>query len=189
MRVQERPQREPLYPDSTGFHTGTFAGPAAVIDSWSMLALIALLQAAEPAPFRFQRVDVLSEDPGIWLNDDAKILFQDPGKATLHFAEQIKVVWGLPIDGLTLGTSVLSQSLHFERPVFGFQSFTAGAGLQTFLLLPRGIWVDLAWHRGPVRLAGGVSVLSGASWTNLDWGEWHFLPTVGIGVGRSWGQR
>jgi hypothetical protein len=151
-----------------------------------MLALLPFLYAE--APVRLERVDLIAEDPGLWINDDIPALFKAPLDPALRFVGQMKVVWGLPVEGLTIGTSLQSQSRHYERTIFGFQSITAGAGLQTSLLLPRGLWVDAAWHRGPMRLALGLSVLSGASWTHLHWDQWRFLPTVGIGIGRVWEQ-
>ncbi len=148
--------------------------------------------ATEPAPsapplkksgFGFSRVDILSEDPGFWINDELPNVLAYPLRPTLRFVMQVKVVWATPVRGLTLGTSITSQSIHYERSIFGFESVTVGGGLQTALLLPRGIWVDVAWHRGPYRLALGLSTISDASWGNLRWDSWRFLPTVGVGIG------
>lgn len=148
--------------------------------------------AADPAPaappvkkpgFGFSRVDILSEDPGFWINDELPNILAYPLRPTLRFVMQVKVVWATPVRGLTVGTSITSQSIHYERSIFGFESVTVGGGLQTALLLPRGIWVDVAWHRGPYRLALGLSTISDASWANLRWDSWRFLPTVGVGIG------
>ena len=150
-----------------------------------MLAALLISVALATTPIRLERVDIISEDPGIWIHDDLPLLLGTPLSPALHFAEQIKLVWGLPVEGLSIGTSYSSQSLFYEGSLFGWQSITAGVGLQTFLLLPRGLWVDVAWRRGPLRLALGFSTLSHASWTHLSWDRWRFLPTVGIGIGRS----
>jgi hypothetical protein len=146
--------------------------------------------AAEATPpvkpktvFGFSRVDILSEDPGFWINDELPNVLAYPLRPALRFVMQVKVVWSTPVRGLTIGTSVSSQSVHYERNIFGFESVTVGAGLQTALLLPRGLWVDVAWHRGPYRLALGLSTISDASWGNLRWDSWRFLPTVGVGIG------
>lgn len=147
--------------------------------------LLSLSVARALTPVHLERVDIISEDPGTWIHDDLPVLLNTPRAPALHFAEQIKLVWAIPIEGLSIGTSYQSQSLFYERSLLGWQNINAGVGLQTFLLLPRGLWVDVSWRRGPLRLALGFSALSDASWTHLSWNHWRYLPTVGIGLGRS----
>ena len=129
-----------------------------------------------------QRIDLLSEDPGTWLNDELPSVLAGPARPGLRLLEQVKFVWRTPVPRLTIGTSLTSQSVAYDRPLFGLENLTVGLCLYTRLLLPRGVYADLAWHRGPLRLAVGLSALSNASWARPQWDWWRFLPTVGIGV-------
>lgn len=135
--------------------------------------------AAEP--FRFERVDLLSVDPGTFQLYDVPATGAYPLRTVIRFAEQVKVVWDLP-GPLTLGTSITSQSLGYQRPV---GPFSVGGGLQTLLLCPRGVYADAAWQTGRLRLGLGVSVLSSATWGSLDWRVWHAFPAVELGIGRA----
>jgi hypothetical protein len=150
-----------------------------------MLALVAaVVLAAEPASVRLERVDVLSEDPGLWLYQEASRLKVDPLTPTVRFLTQVKLVWSTPVRGLDFGVSVGSQSLVYELPLVPRANLSLSVGLQTRLLLPRGGLVGLAWRAGPVRLGLGLSVFSEASWSHVDYSHWTALPTVGLGFGR-----
>ena len=153
--------------------------------------LLALALAASPAlagpdsaprDSALRRIDLLSEDPGTWLNDELPSVLAGPARPRLRQHAQVKFVWRTPVPRLTIGTSLTSQSVAYDRPLFGLENLTVGLCLYTRLLLPRGVYADLAWHRGPLRLAVGLSALSNASWARPQWDWWRFLPTVGIGV-------
>lgn len=145
-------------------------------------ALLAGLAAA--APVRLDRVDLLAEDPGTWLNYEAVQLGTYPLKGVIRFATQVRPVLTTPVEHLYVGLSVSSQSVVYERPFTPTLPFTWSAGVQTQLLLPRGVVASVAWRPGPVRLSVGLSAVSGATWARPDWSEWDLLPTVGLGLVR-----
>lgn len=150
-----------------------------------MLALVAAaVLAAEPASVRLERVDVLSEDPGLWLYQEAPRLKVDPLTPTVRFLTQVKLVWSTPVRGLDFGVSVGSQSLVYEYPLVPSANLSLSVGLQTRLLLPRGGTLGVAWRAGPVRLGLSLSVFSEATWSRVDYSQWTVLPTVGLGFGR-----
>lgn len=151
-----------------------------------MIALLA--GAALAGSVGFERVDVLSEDPGLWLRDSTPWApaVSTTGSA-VRFATQVKVVWFLPVEGLTVGTSVQSQSLHLERPVW--RSVSVGGGVQTALGLPRGALAGVAVRHGKLRVGLSLNALSGATWARPEWTSWRVLPGVGVGVGRARAER
>jgi endonuclease/exonuclease/phosphatase family metal-dependent hydrolase len=129
-----------------------------------MLALVtALVLTAEPARVRLERVDVLSEDPGLWLSQEAPRLGVDALTPAVRFLTQVKVVWSTPVRGLGFGVSVESQSLVYEYPLLREQNLALSMGLQTHLLLPRGALLGVAWRAGPVRLGLSLRVFSKAT--------------------------
>ncbi|MBN1209365.1 MAG: hypothetical protein JXB05_31225 [Myxococcaceae bacterium] len=151
-----------------------------------MLALVtALVLAAEPSGVRWERVDVLSEDPGLWLHQELPRLGVDALTPTVRFLTQVKGVWSTPVRGLDFGVSLGSQSLVYEYPLLPRANLALSLGLQTRLLLPRGALVGVAWRAGPVRLGLGLSVFSEATWSRVDYSYWTALPTLGLGFGRS----
>ncbi len=161
----------------------------------ALIVAIALLGGAleiDPdSSFGFDRVDVLSEDPGTWLHYDLPYAAIFPASPALRFATQVKVVWRTPLRGLLLGTSLRSISAVIEAPILLREAHGLywTAGLQSRLLCPSGLMAGLAWRWGPLRLGAGLSLLSSASWSHLRWSHWVALPTVGIGVGRRYSAR
>ncbi len=127
---------------------------------------------------------MLSEDPGLWLHQEASRLKVDPLTPAVRFITQVKLVWSTPVRGLDFGVSVGSQSLVYEYPLVPEANLSLSVGLQTRLLLPRGGMVGLAWRAGPVRLGVGLSAFSEASWSRVDYSQWTILPTLGLGFGR-----
>ncbi len=150
----------------------------------ALAGLLLLAGPARPAALIFDRVDLISEDPASWLNYDVPMAGVNATTVAVRWIEQVKVSWRLPTPGLTLGTSLASQSLFWERPVSVAAGLSAGAGVQTTLLLPRGAFADVSWRRGRFRAAVGVGAVSSATWTDLDWTAWDLVPTLGLGVGR-----
>ena len=144
-----------------------------------------LASNALAGPIQFDRVDVLSEDPGLWVNDDLLRIQQTPRIGVIRYLGQVKVVLSMPVDGVYFGASLASQSLVVEQllvpkwPVFGY------AGVQSSLLLPRGLQAGLSFRHGGLRVGAGISGLSSATWARPDWTVWTFLPTIGLGFGRS----
>jgi hypothetical protein len=141
------------------------------------------LAASLTGQVRFERVDVLSEDTGQWLNQNAPRLLVEPLTPSVRFLFQIKPVFTTPVRGLSFGLSIASQSLVYEYPLVESLRLSLSVGVQTRLLLPRGALVGLAWRYGPVRIGAGLSVFSEASWANIDYRAWTVLPTVGLGFG------
>lgn len=147
------------------------------------LAALAAPARAE-AGWGFDRVDIVSEDPGTWLNYELPVAGTYPTRAALRFVTQIRPVWTTPIEGLTFGTSIQSQSLSYERPLPFLPQLHWNVTLQTRLLLPRGVNAGLAWRWKWFRIGAGVSASTAASWSAIDYRAWNVLPVLGIGVGR-----
>lgn len=143
-----------------------------------------VLAAGLQAPIAVERVDIVSEDPGTWVNYELPMAGVSPITAGVRFLEQVKVVWTTPVPGLAVGTSYASQSVVYERLLLPRQGISWDVGLQTKLLLPRGVFGGLAWRWWRLRLGLGVSLTSSASWAHLDWTHWMVVPTLGLGVGR-----
>jgi hypothetical protein len=147
---------------------------------WALLISVAL-----GGPVRFDRVDLIAEDPALWVNDDLTRLSHVPRLGALRYLGQVKVVVELPMEGVYFGSSLSSQSIGAERlivskiPIYGY------AGVQTGLFLPRGILGGLAYREGPLRIGIGFSALSSATWRRPDWSVWSWLPSLGIGLGRA----
>ena len=150
------------------------------------LALALAAPSADAAKLRFQRVDFISEVPGTFVNYDIPMAAMNPVTTGLRWVEQIQVVVDLPVDGLSTGVSLGAQSLFYERPLHEAAGLSWGLGLQTDLLLPKGALADVSWRWKRIRLGLGGCVTSGASWANPNWSAWQLLPTVGVGVGRSY---
>ncbi len=146
---------------------------------------LTLLSVALALPVGFGRVDLVSEAPGTWIHDEAPALGLAPTGPAVRLVEQVSLVWTLPVKGLTVQTSLATQSLDYERilirrgPVSGWWH----GGLQTRLLVPSGCTVGLAGRYRFLRVGVGLSVISGAGWGNLRWDWWRVLPTVGLGIG------
>ena len=151
----------------------------------SLIAALTLVAATTHAQtgFGFDRVDIVSEDPGIWLHYDAPMLGMNAATSAVRLLEQVKPVWTLPVKGLYLGTSISSQSLVYEHALLPKQGLFVTGGLQTRLLMPRGALAGVAWRFGRFRLGVSLSALSTSSWARPNWSTWSFLPTFGFGVG------
>jgi hypothetical protein len=144
----------------------------------------AALAATLAGSFQFDRVDLLSEDPGVWLNHELPGTLAYPVKPAVRLLTQVKPVWATPVPNLYVGTSLVSQSVVYEHPLWAPGNLWLTGGLQTRWLMPRGALAGLAWRYGRVRVGLGMSAVSDASWARPSWTHWSFLPTVGIGVGR-----
>ena len=134
----------------------------------------------------FDRVDLLSEDPGLWLHYDVPMLGTYALQPALRFVEQVKVVFRLPWQGFFFGASIGSQSLVYELPLAGIRGLSLTGGIQTQLLFPRGLLVGLAYRLGPVRLGVSMSALTAGSWErpqDVIAGRPIVLPTFGLGLG------
>ncbi len=147
-------------------------------------ALLLAAPQAQAAKFRFQRVDLISEAPGSFLNYDLPMFDVNLQTSAIRWVEQIQVVFELPVQGLSAGISLDSQTLCYERPLLPAAGLYYGGGIQTDLLMPRGLLVDSSWRWRRLRLAVGASAVSGSTWRRPDWTSWDLLPTAGIGVGR-----
>jgi len=154
------------------------------------LTVMLALAATISGQVQFERVDVISEDPGLWLSTEAPRLTADPLTPAIRLLMQVKPVWRTPVKGLSFGISLSSQSLVYEypilqsvHPVLKSARLSVSVGLQTRLLLPRGALLGVSWWMGPVRLGAGVSAFSEASWNDINYLTWTVIPTVGLGFG------
>jgi hypothetical protein len=152
-----------------------------------VIALLAIAWAApdRAAPVHFERVDILSEDPGTWLVDDAPRVALSPRLTALRWLEQVKVSAAIPRASLVIGVSASSQSLSLRRPLSHRVPLYGSVGLTTALGLPRGGLLGAEYWRGPVRIGVGLHAHAGATWARPVWDSWRILPGVGIGLGRS----
>lgn len=150
-----------------------------------MLSVVATSLSLAAAPVRLDRVDVLSEDAGTFLNYDLALIPAYPVIGAARFVEQVKVVFALPAQ-LYAGVSIASQSLSFESPLWrakdGHGLFWT-VSLHTRLLLPYGAHAGVDWRCGPVRLGLGASVSTEAAWARPAWSEWKVLPVLSVGFG------
>ncbi len=150
----------------------------------SLIALATLVVSLE-SPIGFDRVDIVSEDTGTWLNYELPMATVTPATSVVRFVEQVKPVWTTPVPGLTIGTSNASQSVGYERALLERYGLSWSVGLHTKLLLPRGVFAGVAWRWWRLRVAVGASLTSSASWARLDWTNWTLVPTLGLGIGRA----
>jgi len=141
-----------------------------------------LITALQGGSFGVERVDLLAEDTGTWINYDLPDATTYPTAAALRFVEQIKVVWHTPWTGVSVGTALGSQSVVYEQPLLPEYQLSWSAGVQTALLLPRGALLGLAWRPSRFRIGVGVSFVSSATWVRPDWSVWSILPTFGFGI-------
>jgi hypothetical protein len=138
------------------------------------------------APVRLDRVDVLSEDSGTFLNYEVPMALAYPPMTAVRFVEQVKVVLSLPVSGLYAGASIASQSLSYEGPLWRSEDGRGlfwTASVHTRLLMPYGAHAGVAWRFGFMRLGLGASASSEASWARPAWSEWRVLPTLSLGFG------
>ena len=146
--------------------------------------MLLTLATATAAPVQFDRVDLISEDPGSFVNYELAAAPTYPTKAAIRFVTQVKPVFEIPrVEGLTVGVSISSQSVVYERPLL-VDGLHWTAGVQTALLMPRGALGGVAYRAGRWRFGVSVSALSGSTWARPSYGQWTVLPTVGVGVGR-----
>lgn len=140
-----------------------------------------------PAPsFAFDRVDLIAEDTGTWINYELPVIGASTTTSAVRFVEQVKVSVSLPVEGLYAGASIQSQSVSYEWLLAPRWGLGLNAGLHTKLLLPRGLFLTGVWRVWRTRVAFGVSVTSATSWARPDWSSWVVLPTVGFGLGREY---
>jgi len=150
--------------------------------------LTLLLSTSAPAQagsFRLAWVDLLSEDSGRWLNNDLPMLGATPGTVGLRYLYQVQPVWQLPIDNLYVGTSVSSQSLHYERSFkvsLGSGDLGWFGGIHTRLVMPNGAMAGLRWKTHRTRIAAGVSATTPSTWARPSFKVWSVLPTVGVSI-------
>ena len=140
-----------------------------------------LIATASAGGLHLDRVELLSTDPGIWLNYDLPALAARPTTTAIRFVTQVQPVVALPAQGWHVGASIVSQSVSFEQP-FGEGPVGWAAGVQAALLLPRGVFAEATADLGPVRLGLGGSLLSQATWTRLG-GYSRWDPMLGVTVG------
>jgi hypothetical protein len=145
-----------------------------------------LLAASEPAEtpsFRFDRVDLISEEPGTWLHYDVPLVGAYPLATLLRFVEQVKPVFQLPVKGLYVGTSISTQSLVYEGALMEQMGLSWTVGLQTRLLFPTGLHAGVAWRFSRLRVGLSLSAFTNGGWGRPDGFTVQFLPTLGVGIG------
>ena len=146
-----------------------------------MTALLLLLATAHAAPFRLDRVDLLWEDPGAVVGSLGVARDRSTTVTAIRFVEQVKPVIATPVEGLSIGVSLASQSVVYEQPILGGLGLTTG--VQTRLGLPRGAILGAHLRVARLRLGASANLLSGATWTRPDWSVWRIVPGIGIGIG------
>ena len=150
-----------------------------------MITLVFATWAASPAPVVFDRIDLLSEDPGRWLLDEAPRTAALPGPTGVRWARQVKLSVSIPRASLVLGASLSSQSVSVRRPLTRRAPIYAHGGVTLALGLPRGALVGVEAWRGPVRFGLGLNVLSSATWARPVYDSWGLVPGIGVGIGKA----
>lgn len=145
-----------------------------------------LVAACLTGQIGFDRVDLVAEDTGTFLHFEAPMAAVRADITAVRFLEQVKPVWTTAVKGLYVGTSIGSQSIVYEHPLLAQHGLFATGGLQTRLLLPRGALAGVAWRWKRLRVGLSLSALSQASWARPNWQQWQFLPSLGVGIGRSY---
>jgi len=144
---------------------------------------------APPSPSHwsagFDRVDLISEEIGTFLNYDVLELPVYPIMPALRFVEQVKVVFRLPWQGLYAGVSIASQSLTYEHPIGPKGLFLTG-GVVTKLLFPHGVIAGAAYRAGVFRFGLSVSAFTSGSWSAPGSFQLTFFPSLGLGIGVPW---
>ena len=133
-------------------------------------------------PVQLERVDLVSATPGTWLNHDVPMIGSYNTSVILRFVEQVEPIFVTPIEGWSVGLSVVSQSFYRQVELPG--SLRAFGGVQSTLLLPSGVVAGVGGQWRRVSAGVGVSAFSGASWSHLDWTAWQALPTMSMGIAR-----
>lgn len=151
---------------------------------WASLAL-AIVPDRPPPRVYLERVDLVSEDPGLWLIDEAPRSGISPRVTALRWLEQVRFGVAIPEASLVVGLSVESQSVMVRRPLLKRAPVYAQVGVGSALGLPRGGLVGIEAWTGPVRFGLGVHAMSDARWARPRWDRWRVVPGVGIGLGRS----
>lgn len=154
-----------------------------------MIATTALfLTLAAPAwaaEIRLERVELLSDETGRWLHHDLPLLGVKPMITGVRLLEQVQLSWALAGDSLVLGTGIESQSLTWQKN-FGAQlaggRLGAYGGVQSRLLLPRGVLAGLDWRRERLRIAAGLSAFAHPTWVRPSWSTWSALPVLSVAI-------
>lgn len=141
---------------------------------------VALLLLAAPPQLGVDRIDLIAEAPGTFVNFDVPNALVAPTPGAVRFVEQVQLVMTLPIEGLYVGASLSAQTLSFETPLA--DGFFVTVGVQTRLLLPVGGYGGLAWRWRWMRVALGASAFADASWARLTWNRFTVVPTLGFGI-------
>lgn len=141
-----------------------------------MIPVLALVGPAVAGSVTLDRVELLSLDPGGFVSQELPLVAVRPGTTTARWLQQVQPVFRLGDGTLTLGLSVASQSLSWERSV---GPFALSAGMQTRLALPVGVFGGLARDFGRMRLGVGGSYRSLAAWAHLEgYQDWRLYPGV-----------
>ena len=150
----------------------------------ALLGWLWVLSGVSLAGPQLDRIELLADDPGTFLNWELPMLGARPGITLVRFAEQVQPVWHTPWDGWTVGTSLSTQSLGYAQALGPSAKLGWRAGLQTRLLLPSGVVSTLWWRGEHIELAGGISLISDASWRRPSWSSWQALPTASVSLVR-----
>lgn len=155
--------------------------PAAAVETAVTPAPTAPPSSERTWGFGFDRVDILSEAPGTFLNWDLPMFGVEWQVKTLRFLQQVTVVYRLPWEGFHMNLSIATQSLTYEHRIAGGLFVTGG--VQTRLLFPSGANLGVAYRVGVLRVGLSASMTTGGSWSGPAMFVPQFLPALGIGIG------
>ena len=150
-----------------------------------LLLPLLLAAPAQAAKFRLERVELLADDTGAWLNYDLPMLGAHPLMVGFRLVEQTQLVWALPIENLKVGTGLESITVSYERSMsvdLGGGDLGWYGGLTTRLLMPRGVNAGVDWTKKRLRLAAGASMTSASTWARPGWGVWSPMPVLSVGL-------
>ena len=144
-----------------------------------MIALLSLFQTALAGPI--ERIDLLSAGPEPWLLDEAPLTLDRPATSGLRLVEQVSIAWALPVDGLSVGTSLRTQELRYALEL-GSSPFGWVVGLPTRLLLPVGVRAGARVRVGRMHVEAGAVLDTGSNWADPMPGPLRVTPTLGLGM-------
>lgn len=143
-----------------------------------MLALLVGAPSAT-AGVQLDRVEVVADDPGVFLTDELPLVAARPATTGLRLLAQVQPVVRLA-PPLTLGVSLSALTPAVETPP-GPTGFGGLVALPTRLGLPSGLVIAGTYRRGPLWVDLGLRASSGATWLHPRYGDLRVGPTLGIG--------
>ncbi|MBO84709.1 MAG: hypothetical protein CL927_05070 [Deltaproteobacteria bacterium] len=144
-----------------------------------MVAVLLCVAATATATTHFERLELLSDDPGRFLSDELPMVAARPGNTALRFLAQVQPVVGFGTH-FTLGTSLSAWTPGWETAL-GDRPIGVLVAVPTRLGLPTGLVTAATYTRGALWVDLGVAAQTGASWRRPAYRDLRVVPTLGLG--------